>query len=145
MTEKTNYKTIVITAIATALGAAAGSYAVKDIFNTSLDKNDPLIKIAEEVNKTLPITLDSETRLDSTFGLNKTFTYNYTLTNYAYEDINIEQFKHNMETKLRNNYCTAEVMKQFLDKGVSVSFAYLGKEGKEILKLSYKPSDCLAN
>jgi len=142
MSETNKEKILTVTAIAAAIGAAVGSYAGKDLFNSDSGINEHLREIAEETNKNLPITLDSETRFDSTIGINGTFTYNYTLTNYSYEDIDEDMFRNNMSTKLLNNYCTSEDMKQFLDSGVSVNFVYFGKAGKQVSKFSYQPPDC---
>lgn len=86
--------------------------------------------------------LDSETRLDSTIGLAGKFTYNYSLINYTYDELDIDHFNSIMEPKLHNNYCTSDDMKQFLNKDVAVSFAYFAKEGKQVVKYSYKPADC---
>lgn len=141
--DKTNTKkTVIVTAFATAIGAAAGTYAVKDLFKGGQDGNDRLIEVTNEVNKTLPMMIDSETRLDSTIGLNGTFTYNYTLINHSYEEIDSELFRENMESKLLANYCTSDEMKQFLENDVAISFSYFGKAGGQIAKFAYMPSDC---
>lgn len=131
-----------ITIIATAGGAVLGNYIVNEYFNESLDPNDKLLKIAEEANKVLPVTVDSETILNSTMGLNGEFTYNYTLTNYSYDELDIPILKENMGTKLRNNYCTTDAMKPFRDMSVNVNYIYFGNAGKQLLKLTYGLSDC---
>lgn len=88
------------------------------------------------------MTLDSETRLDSAIGLNGEFTYNYTFTNYTYEELNLPTLRKNMESRLRNQYCTAKPMVHFRNMGTQVNFIYYGKAGKQALKLSYNLSGC---
>ncbi|WP_444915942.1 hypothetical protein [Microbulbifer sp. TRSA007] len=100
------------------------------------------MNVAEEANKLLPTIIDSETRLDSNVGLNNTFTYIYTLTNYSFDEIDASILEQNLSPKVLNNYCSSSDMKQFVDHGVTVNFRYLGKSGKQILNLSHQPSDC---
>lgn len=142
MSEKNNYKLVIITVIAVTVGSTVGSHMVNIFLPTGLNGDDQLIKVAEEVNKTLPLMIDSQTRLNSTFGLNNTFTYNYTLVNYTHSELDIDIFKSKMEIQLKNNYCTSEDMKYFLKKETQVNFSYFDKEGKQITKLSYNPKDC---
>jgi len=142
MENKISKKNMIIVAAAAAIGSALGSFAIKNLFKEDVDPNDRLKKIAEETNKLLPMTLDSETRLDSTVGFNNTFTYIYTLTNYSFDEINAAALEENLAQKVLNNYCTSSDMKQFVDHGVTVNFRYLGKAGKQILNLSHQPSDC---
>ncbi|WHI45381.1 hypothetical protein ACJJIW_08870 [Microbulbifer sp. JMSA004] len=142
MENKISKKNIILVTAATAIGSALGSFAVKDLFKENVDQNDRLKKVAEETNKLLPMIIDSETRLDSTVGLNNTFTYIYTLTNYSFDEIDASTLEQNLSPKVLNNYCSSSDMKQFVDHGVTVNFRYLGKAGKQILNLSHQPSDC---
>lgn len=142
MENKISKKNIILIAVAASLGSALGGFTVQELFTEKLDPNDRLKRVAEEANKFLPMTLDSETRLDSTIGFNNTFTYIYTLTNYTYDDIDASALEESLAQKVLNNYCTSSEMKQFLDHGITVNFRYLGKAGKQILNLSHKPSDC---
>ncbi|WP_444926795.1 hypothetical protein ACJJI4_01370 [Microbulbifer sp. TRSA002] len=135
-------KNIILVTAATAIGSALGSFAVKDLLKESVDPNDQLKKLAEETNKLLPMTIDSETRLDSTVGLNNTFTYIYTLTNYSFDEVDASALEENLSPKVLNNYCSSSNMKHFVDNEVTVNFRYLGKAGKQIINLSHQPSDC---
>ncbi len=54
----------------------------------SLDKS--LMKIASEINKTCPMMVDSETRLDNTTALpNNVFRYNYTFINGIVDELDV--------------------------------------------------------
>lgn len=101
-----------------------------------------LMAVANEVNKGLPMTLDEQTRLDSTVGYDDQFTYKYTLTGYAAEEISAEQLKQALQGNLLNTYCTTEDMKFFRDNKVPVNYFYSGKNGKQIVNIAITVSDC---
>lgn len=113
------------------------------------DKNSSveakLRKTSEEMNKSLPMTLDAETRLDTTLAFEKSFAYRYTLINYALEELDKDVFTAQMKPQIKNGYCHSEEMQQFVTAGVTVRYLYYGKSGKQVASIEYKPSDCDIN
>jgi len=125
------------------LAFIAGKYAYQYISgNDKTDLNSTLMAAANELNINLPMMVDGETRLDSSIGINRTFRYNYTLINYAAEDVDADQFKVNMESTLINSFCTTKEMEVFTKNDVPVTYAYHGKNGKQITTITVNSSQC---
>jgi len=101
-----------------------------------------LIKMASEINKQLPMMIDADTRLDSTVGINRTVRYNYTLVKYAAEELEALALEQAMKPKLINNVCTSKEMEIFAKNNIPVTYAYYGKNGKQITVITIPSSSC---
>lgn len=101
-----------------------------------------LMQAASEINANLPMMVDSETRLDATVGMNKRFRYNYTLINYSANEIEPKAIVDAMQDKLINNVCTSKEMEVFVKNSIPVTYAYFGKNGKQITVITVSPSQC---
>lgn len=101
-----------------------------------------LMQTANQLNQSLPIMLDSGTRLDSSIGTNKQFRYNYTLINYTADESVPSKIESIMHPQLINRVCTSKEMEIFIKNGISVAYAYHGKNGKHIITITVLPSDC---
>ena len=104
--------------------------------------DEALLKTASEFNSKLPMMIDSETRLDSTMGLNKGFRYNYTLVNHTSDTVSASELNNALGQNLINNVCTSEEMRVFVENGVTVSYAYFGGDGRQITIITVAPSQC---
>ena len=107
--------------------------------------NSLLNKTASDLNKQLPMMVDSETRLDSSIGLNKSFKYNYTMVNYKAEEVNRSEFNKIMQPRLVNMVCTTKELDVFTKNGIPVTYNYYGKNGKNIATITVSPSQCEHN
>jgi len=101
-----------------------------------------LIQIASEINKKLPMMVDANTRLDSTVGINRTVRYNYTLVKYTAEELDATALEQAMRPKLINNVCTTKEMEFFVKNNITVSYAYFGKNGKQVTVITVPASSC---
>src|SRR5688572_1527845 len=71
----------------------------------SFDK--AMMEAASELNKTCPIMVDQDTRLDNAVALpGNIFQYNYTLVNYEKSELNIDTVKKYIEPGLINSVKT---------------------------------------
>lgn len=134
------------TAISLVVGLIAffvAKYGYQHFFGTKAgDLNKELVTPASQLNETLPMMVDSETRLDSTAGFNKTFRYNYTLVNYTSEELDPKSIEAALGEKLINSVCTTKEMEVFTKNSVPVSYAYHGKNGKQVTVITVSPSQC---
>jgi hypothetical protein len=140
-TKKINLKSIIIIALAAVIGSIAGGY----IYNGITGKNNfdkILVEAANEVNKTLPIMVDSETRLDSTMALpNKEYSYFYTLINYSVDEIDAVQFEKEMRPGIINQVKTNSDLEVFRNNNVTLNYVYRDKNLSEIVKIKVTPKD----
>ena len=125
-------------------GNIAGDIASTPIVNDFFLKK-VLTEMAKEENENSPTMVDSETRLDSTIGINKQFRHNYTMINWLESETDVPAFKQRMLSKLRNHVCTTEGMHFFVSNDVPVTYAYFDKEGKQIAIITIKPTDCASS
>lgn len=101
-----------------------------------------LKQVAADVNKKLPKMIDAVTRFDSTAVIKGTFRYNNTLVNHSAKELNATAFKRAIRAKLVNRVCTKQEMGMFVKYKIPVSYAYYGKNGKEIAVIKVLTSKC---
>ena len=135
---KIDMKRLVLIVLAATIGSIMGKYIIDGISGKQniFDRN--LMETANQLNKNLPIMLDSETRLDSTMALpDKKFSYYFTVVNYSVDELDIENFENIMEPKILNNIKTNSDLKQFRDNKVTMIYFYKDKNGNEIIKFEF--------
>ena len=86
--------------------------------------------------------LDEDTRLENVKLKKKLFQYQYTLVNYAVEDLDVAQTRSALMPIVTKQACTMDSLKQMIDKGATISFFYRGKGGKEITTLNVTSAEC---
>ena len=104
--------------------------------------NRDLMQSSDDMNKNLPRLIDSETRLDSTFVLNKVFFYKYTVINYAESEIDMDYFNNIMIPRMRNSACTSKSIRSTLENGVTYTYLYHDKEGRQFSSFDIKLNNC---
>lgn len=135
---------VIAVLIAIVIGNFVGKTTV-DAYSSTEKKaklNSILVNIASGINTNLPMMIDTETQLTSTMGLSNEFRYNYTLINFSIKDISPKEISNQVETKIINGVCTTKEMKFFVERGVTVSYAYHSKDGKQITIVSVPSSKC---
>lgn len=104
--------------------------------------DEVLMKTASELNKSLPMMVDSETQLDNTISLpDNTFQYNYTLINIDVDSIVAEELHEALEGRLANNIKNNPDMKAFRENEVTMCYSYSDKDGQFITKIIISPED----
>ena len=102
-----------------------------------------LADMASQINAGLPRMINDDTRLDRTVGAENILQYQYTLVNLPAANISEQILKDKLEKDIVNNVCTSkEIIKYFIHKGVTVSYAYYGSDGRLIGVISVGPSQC---
>jgi hypothetical protein len=117
---------------------ASVSYATQQLLNPSFDKK--LMSAASELNKTCPIMVDKNTRLDNTAALaGNSFQYNYTVIGIEPTEVDFDVMKKNLESVIINNVKTSPEMTIYRDHKVTVVYNYRDKYGKFMFKISVTP------
>jgi hypothetical protein len=101
-----------------------------------------LPKFASQLNAKLPMMVDSDTRLDSVMGVNRTLRYNYTLISHSSSDVTEQDIRNAFQQKIENRVCTSQESLTFIKNGVTLTYAYYGNEGKQISVISVSSSQC---
>lgn len=100
--------------------------------------------VSDEVNKKLPLFIDSETRLDKVVPSHggSRMTYSYTLVNRRSSDVDRSAFRSTVFPGVKVGVCTSPDMARIRELGVTVDYAYSGYDGVEVARLSVAPSEC---
>ncbi len=96
----------------------------------------------DQTNSLLPLMLDADTRLVNAEVVENVFQYQYTLVNYALEELDIDTTRSTLMPIVKNQACSLPVLKQMMAKGAIVSFSYRGKNGKEVATMNITSGDC---
>jgi hypothetical protein len=111
----------------------------KLFFNSgSIDKE--MMNVANEINKSCPMMIDSETRLDNTVAMpDKVFQYNYTLVNLDKSQVDTVSAKKYLETNIVNQVKTNPQMKYQRDHQWILNYLYKDKNGIYLLMINVTP------
>ena len=128
------------------LGLAIGLLTSKYVFNNFGGNKSPLdkelVEATKEINKHLPMMIDSETRTDSTVVLPyNTIQYVFTMINQSKDQLNAEDFEKRLRPLILNSIKTNSDMENFRKNEVTLVYLYKDKDGKEFLKFTFKYDD----
>jgi len=90
----------------------------------------------------LPLMIDSETRLDWLEIDGEDYSYKYTLINFNSEDIDSDIFLEKMTLNIRPDICTNKDMFAILEMGFGIRYDYSGADGVEITQLTIPADTC---
>jgi len=109
------------------------------LFRTpSYDK--AMMKVASELNKSCPLMIDQETRLDNAIALpGNIFQYNYTLVNMEIALTDTLEMKNALEPNIVNFVKTNPQMKVQRDYKTTVNYYYKDKNGIFLFLISVTP------
>jgi ribosomal protein L37E len=115
-------------------------FAVQHFFFNKPSFEKAMVEIASELNKSCPIMVDQNTRLDNTMAMpNNVFAYNYTLVNLEKKDIDISKMKDFIEPNVVNNMKTNPDMKIYRENRTTMVYNYKDKNGIFLLRIDVTP------
>lgn len=124
------------------IGGAVGNAAGKSA-GQRMTVDEALVKVVDQINKQLPMTVDRVTRWETTqAGPGRAFTYHYTIVTARAAEIDTTEFYRAMSSHLRNSVCTSPDMQVFFKNGVTISYSYRGSDGRHVTKVAITPRDC---
>jgi hypothetical protein len=127
-------------AIFYAIGQLGGEKIADFFRKPAFDK--ALMETASEINKSCPIMVDNETRLDNTIALpEKVFQYNYTLINIAKESVDTEEMKSYLEPNIQNFVKTNPDMQTMRENNTTLKYYYKDMNGLHLFTIEIKPED----
>ncbi len=133
---------LILAAIFTAIGSLVGTKLAGNLFGSGTSVDEQLMQVAKEINKNCPITVDKDTRLDNTMAsVGKRFTYSYTLTSWAAEEIDLTALQNYLRPRIINSAKTSPDMKYLRDNSVTIVYRYLDKTGRFIFDITVTPAD----
>lgn len=135
---------LIVIAFAGAIGKNIGRSTVKNIERGKLDAalEETLMTTSLQINKQLPMMVDSETRLDTTICAGKHIAYKYTMINLLDKDLDVNAFTNEIKTMRLKDQCRNENMVKMLKLGVQYSYIYQDRNGALLATININKSDC---
>lgn len=113
---------------------------VQQFFFKTPTYDQVMMKAASEINKSCPMMVDQETRLDNTVALPENiFQYNYTLINMEKATTDIGQLESHVKPILINGVKTNPDMKINRDNKTTMGYYYKDKNGEFLFKILITP------
>ena len=104
--------------------------------NSNSDLDKALIATVEEINKSCPIFVDEQTRLDySEIDENGFFHYIYTFPTISKSDIDISSFYIKQRDLLNEQYHTNSDLTMFKEKKVILKYTYFDMYENQIISI----------
>ena len=127
---------LVVSIVARIIGDVAGrSLAESKI-------KDGLAQTAEQINRSLPTTVDAETRLDKAVGgPGMLLTFQYTLVNYPSGEKDPPDSS-SASTDITTKACADPATREMLSRGVSVAYVYKDNNGSEMFRKLVQSRHC---
>ena len=131
-----------VSIVAALIGAFFGMTVFRHCANQAPSIDQAIVATSSQLNKTLPMMVDSETRLDNTMAApDKTIIYRYTLINMNAADIKKDQLVTAIRPQVVATYKTNDTMKEFRNNGITMQYQYSDKSGVFITQFSVGPKD----
>jgi len=119
---------------------AISYFVVQQIFFKTPNIDKALMEIASELNKSCPMMVDAETRLDNAIALPpNVFQYNYTLINYDKATVDTLSMKNYLEPTIINFVKSNPQMKYQRDHRTTINYYYKDKNGLYLFLVSATP------
>ena len=113
--------------------------AVQQVFFKPISFENQIREMANELNKSCPIMVDSETQLNNAMVLNdNTFEYNYTLVNMGRAELDIEALESYLQPIILNNIKTSPDLKIFRDNEITMAYNYKDKNGEQLFRIVFE-------
>ncbi len=137
-----NNKQKMIQAAIGAVAAVIGYFLIQQVLFEKPSVDTAIMEAASEINKSCPIMVDKDTRLDNVLAMpNNSLQYNYTLVNFEDNTIEVDELTDYLRPLIVNNIKTNPDMKWYKDNKVTFLYNYKDMKGVFILKLKVIPDE----
>jgi len=141
-TNRISVTKILVGVIAAVAAGYLIGYVAPDFFEDRRSQKF-LSKVADDINRSLPVMIDKETELLPTVGAEGMLIYNYRLVNFAVSQLDPKKFAAAAKQQVTHGACnTPETRDGYLKKGVTLRYSYYDKDKQHIATVDVMPSDC---
>ena len=125
------------------IGVALGILIYRHLMGSRPVSDADLAKASAELNRRLPIMVDSETQLVSTTGVGRVLQYNYHLLNLTVTPDQASALLNNERPRLISFACSTPATRNtFLKRGITLRYAYTDRNGYDLFTIEVAPKDC---
>ena len=102
-----------------------------------------LNRLADQINRGVPVMIDKETELLAAVGTEGMLTYNYRLVSYSVSQLNASKFAAGAKERVRQGVCNRpETRDDLLKQRVALRYSYFDKDKQHIATIDVLPADC---
>src|SRR6187551_2952318 len=130
--------------IGAVLLAAMIWWSVQKIFQReNPSSEEPLNRLAAEINRAVPVMIDKETELLGSAGAEGMLIYNYRLVSYSISQLDAARFAAGAKERVSQGACSRpETRDDLLKQGVTLRYSYFDKDRQHIATIDVLPADC---
>lgn len=131
--------------LAMAIAGSVGREAVRHFLRTEPDPTslEVLLAVASELNKNMPIMVDTETELMTVSAEERTVIYNYRMVNLLAAEMSVAEFREALRPGIIAGACsTPQTRDDFLRQGITMRYVYYDRTKTHLASLEVLPSDC---
>ena len=120
------------------------SQSWKDYTYTQKEKDETLVSMMNEMNKTCPQVIDKYTTLINIYGGNGIFRHNYQIDNSYFNTMGItkKDFMELQNEILKNKFCSDPSIEMMKAWGINVIWKYYDDSGIVIGEITLNRKDC---
>lgn len=104
-----------------------------------------LILVAQEIQKGLPIRVDSEKTLESVFAIADTIFFKYKVNDdsiFKNNRLDKEKYEYYLNKSLRQSLCEKQDMYELLEYGAKFDYLFINIYGENLYEYSFSIDDC---
>jgi hypothetical protein len=118
------------------------AFAVKKLFFTDSAFDKQLKMLSTEINKSTPLLVDENTRLDRTeTKRGEIFLYHYTLVNMEKGKFEEEELREFLRTQILDNIKNNPDLQYFRQYGKAMTYTYKDKNNARLFDLTFTEKD----
>ena len=119
-------------------------WSVQKIFQReNPSSEEPLNRLAAEINRAVPVMIDKETELLGSAGAEGMLIYNYRLVSYSISQLDAARFAAGAKERVSQGACSRpETRDDLLKQGVTLRYSYFDKDRQHIATIDVLPADC---
>jgi|ETNmetMinimDraft_16_1059900.scaffolds.fasta_scaffold90357_1 hypothetical protein len=128
--------------VAVILGVLSLLVGILLAYQQATDSDLALEEEVRMMNRSLPVMVDNETRLDHVSRQDGDYYYSYTLINWLVADIDNERFVSTMTPMLKTSACEDGEVRGHLNEGRKLIYLYRDKTSDPVARIVVQESDC---
>lgn len=134
---------LLVCAIAILLGILIYRYTLGPRRLSGANMAKYLSAASAELNRGLPVMVDSETQLVSTTAMDSVLQYDYHLTSVTFSENEVSALRNNVRPHLVSVACSTPATRDaFLKRGITLRYAYTDRNGYDLFAIDVAPRDC---
>jgi hypothetical protein len=119
-----------------------GAFAIKKLFYTDSAFDRQLQLLSAEINKSTPLFVDENTRLDRTeTKRGEIFLYHYTLVNMEKGKFEEEELREFLRVQIKDNIKNNPDLQFFRKYGKAMTYTYKDKNNTHLFNLTFTEKD----